>query len=217
MKEYLNTPQPTPEGQGFAEGGAVQAPKPVNHLEQHAPDQNMLLQAAKSRIVNTLSQMKPHEVAGAKLFDRPMKSPQAERNYNQAIDLAIRPLSILKNIKDGTLTQEKLKTFNSLYPDVHRQLNKMLSEKTMQAHQRGEVPPFKTRQALSLFMGVPLDSSLTPQAVQLTQNALATGKAQSQAAQPQPQKVKRGTAPLSKMSDSYETAEQSRIQRMQRR
>lgn len=216
QQEYLNTPQPTSEPPNFAEGGAVEMPKPVNYLEKHVPQQNMLLQGAKNRIVGVLTQLKPQPTPAAKMFDRPLKNPKAERQYNEAIDLAIRPLSILKDLKQGSLTQEKLKTFNSLYPDVHHQLNKMLTEKAMAAHQRGETPPFKTRQSLSLFLGAALDSSLTPEAVKITQGVFAQQKAAA-AQQPQPQKIKRGTAPLSKMSDSYETQDQSRTQRMQRR
>lgn len=217
--EELNKQLQKPSGQGepqnFAEGGEVkEKPSNQNHLSTYLPEQAMLMQAAKARIVNVLSQAKPQKPAQMP-FDMPTKNKAAERNYNKLLDLAIKPLGIMNDVKRGSLTTEKLGSFVKMYPELYNQLSQQITHKVTEAQLKGVKPDYKTRQAMSLFLGAPLESNMTPQAIALNQSIFAQAKGQAQQAAA-PMKPKKSTAPLSKTANAYETPDQSRAQRYQR-
>lgn len=216
------SPSPTPK---FAEGGDVLgAPNaPVSQPSQppitkqngvaiHVPEQDLMIQAAKGRINNYLNSIRPQPPM-ALPFDKPQKDPQKERQYNKVLDLANQPLTILNHIKDGTLTPQTMQHFTQMYPEIYNQLSKKLTERVTHAQLDKEQPPYKTRQAMSLFLKAPLDSSMTPQSIMAAQSVFAQAR---QAAQQAPSKPKKGTATLSKASQQVETGDQARQQRQQK-
>lgn len=229
QKQVQQAQQPAPQvpAQGYAHGGDIKevyggsAPKPVapilaastNPLENHAPEQNVLIQAAKGRVNNYLSSIRPQPPMNLP-FDKQMPDKQKERSYDKALDIANQPLSILNHIKAGTLTPEQMKHFTSMYPEAHNQISKKITEKITKAQVDGENPPYKVRQAMALFLGSPLDSSMSPQSLQSVQAVYAKAKAQS--AQAPGGNPNKGKATLSKVSQSAMTGDQSRIERQQK-
>lgn len=201
--------------QGFASGGKILPREaevsPIHsRLPQIFPEQAMILSATRGRIYSYLNQMRP--LAQPKLsFDDTPPDKQKERDYDKAVELAIKPLNILRDVKNGTLTPDNLKHANAMYPDVMHHLRMELTKRVLQAQLDGEKPSYKKRQAMSLFLGAPLDTSLAPQAV-MTAQAVFAGKAQAQT--PQPAKNKRGTSSLTNMGDKYQTPDQSREARL---
>lgn len=227
IQKGLQAPAQAPPGPpAFAHGGEVKqpldAPAPkqlgpnlnaANALETHNPDQNMLLQSAKGRINNYLNSVRP--MPDSKLpFDAATKDPQKERQYNKVLDMANQPLSVLNHIKDGSLTPEQVKHFSNMYPELYNHLSKKLTERVTKAQMDKETPPpAKTRQAMSLFLGSPLDSSMSPGNIMAAQSVFAKAKAVQQQA---PDKPKKNTSTLTKMSQNYDTQSQSREQRQQK-
>jgi hypothetical protein len=216
--------QPAP--QGFAEGGEVKSKKPAQKvpgilqdndpIAHHLPEQNMLLTTAKGRISNYLSSIKPSPPHGTFAFDAAPDQTQQKKSYNRALDIANHPLSILDEIKQGTIEPEHLKHFNSMYPDLGRSLQQAVTKRISEAQLNGEKPSFHIRQGMSMLMGTPLSSELTPQNIQAAQ---AVFQMQSSSQQPQgspPTKSKKGTAPLSKSSQSFLTGNQSLASRQQK-
>lgn len=81
----------------------------------------------------------------------------------------------------------------------------------MQAQHDGEKPSYKTRQAMSLFLGAPLDSTMTQSSIQSIQSIFSKNKPQ---AQPQQQgKQKKSPNKLEKLSSQLQTPDQSRSMR----
>lgn len=79
-----------------------------------------------------------------------------------------------------------------------------MTERMMQSQLKEETKPkYKTRQALSLFLGTNLDSTLTPAGIQAAQGVFAKQKAQKQ----MPPNSK---SSLSKMGPNSQTASQAR-------
>lgn len=198
------------EQPNFAKGGLVSSGN--QHFAKVFPEQNMLLSQAKSRISSYLNGIRPATNQPKLPFDDVLPQKEKSRSYEKAIDFAVNPMSILNHINKGDLTPEHVHHFKSLYPDVHKYLSQEMTKKITQAQLKGEKPAYSKRQAMSLFMGVELDSTFTPQAISTVQGTYAMGRGQQQQA---PMKPKKSTAPLSKVSNSYLTDSQASVRRDQ--
>lgn len=208
--DQLKREQPAP--QNFAEGGKV-IPKPIESKGGVAtmyPAQNQMLTTVKGRVSNYLTQLQPQEPPGM-MFDTPHKDEAKERSYRSALSIANAPLSVLSHIKHGTVTLEHIQHLNGMYPELHDHLSKKITE-TLTKHQYDEEkrPNYKVRQGLAMFMGSPLDSTMTPQSIIAAQSVFAPKQPPQQ---PAPTKNKKGTASLGKFSKDYETPEQQRQSR----
>ncbi len=201
---------------GFAKGGAVSAPTEKDHggLATHFPEQNIIMHAAKGRILGYLNSLRP-EKNGLKLpFDAAPDLRERERSYNKAIDLANAPLGILEEIKRGTIEPEHVQHFNAMHPEVGGLLQKKLMEGITQLQMDDKKPSFKVRQGLSMFMGTALSSDFTPASIQAAQNVFAQAGAQKHPNPPA--KTGKNTSTLSKADDAFLTSSQARVQRSQR-
>lgn len=210
MEKQLQTDGAGP--QTFAHGGKVEPPSmnEPDHFGAQFPEQNVLMNQAKGRIYGYLNSLRPLPNPMKAPFDKPAPDRDKHREYDRAISLAVNPLKILDHVNKGNLTPDDMKHFTALYPEVHSLLSKKITERMLKAQLSGERPPFKKRQAMSLFLGSTLDGCLTPQAIQAAQGVFAS----KQASQPQPSQAK-GKA-LSKASDAYKTGSQSRQERQQK-
>lgn len=210
---------------GFAHGGEV--PKTevaksetpgIQHnkgLALHYPDQAMRLSMARGRISNYLTSLKPHNAGPAKPFDDKPDLTEKKRTYDRALDIAAEPLSILEEIGKGTLEAEHLKHFNSMVPELGSLLKKKATEHIVKAQIKGEKPPYKVRQALSLFLGTNLSSDLSPESIQAAQQVFAQ-KAQPTQAPQKPQKAKGNKSALTNTDKSYLTGAQAIERRQQK-
>lgn len=183
-------------------------------IAEHFPTQNVILTAAKSRINSYLNSIRPQELAPPLPFDEKIEDPEAEREYDHALDLANQPLSILNDVKDGSLTAESLKHFVGMYPELHDQLAKSIVENISKKQLAEENVPYHTKQGLSLFLGSPMDSSFTPQSIQAAQAVFAAQKSAKQAAVAQGA-PKKTTNKLSKVAQNYRTGDQAVLARQQ--
>ncbi len=212
-----NATQPVPH---FAEGGEVKPRKQATQaaitpvLEQnqgiqiHAPEQNVMLSTTKGRVSNYLKSIQPQTNAPKLAFDSAPKDKQAERNYDKAIDIALNPLSVLQHVKNGTIEPEQIKHLNSMYPEVMSQMSQSLTNRISKAQLKNEKPAYQTRLGMSMMLGTPLDSSMTPQSIQAIQSGFAS---QQSAQQGQQGGGKGSKKALDKAPGQYRTADESRI------
>lgn len=209
-QQVQNNQQQEPEN--FAKGGDVGiTTNEPDHLSNIFPEQNILLNSAKGRISNYLNSQRP--IQTAKLpFDAERKDVAKERSYNKAIDIAIQPLSILNKIKSGTVTPEDVKHFSKMYPELKNHLDKKMTKQVLEAQLKEERPDYHVRQGMSLFLGSPLESSMTPSSIQAAQATFVTGGQSQQ----EPMKNKKGTSSLNKVAQNYETGNDARLQRQQK-
>lgn len=162
------------------------------------------------RVVQFLSQAKPKEQQLAPL-DAPIKPSKAEmEEYHQVLNIADKPLSILNKVSNFTLLPKDVMALNAMYPDLYNKLKMSLTNEMIDVHSKGELIPYKLKQSLSMFMGEPLDSTLSPAGIMGAQSSFALQKAPSPN-QPAPQGGDKSK--LSKSTANFRTAEQSREDR----
>jgi hypothetical protein len=217
-------PSPTPS-QKFAHGGEVIKPEPVampdepvqpalrgfEKLGKALPDHAAMLAGAKVRVANYLNSVRPQKPLPKLAFDTSRENTDQHRSYQKALDLAIQPLGILNHIKAGTLTPETLNHFKSLWPEIHDHMSKKLTQKIMQAGVDEEKPSYRVRQGLSMFLGTPLDSTMTPQAIQSVQAMYAPKPMPAQAGVSA--KAKKNTSKLGKIPEDHYTMDQAAAKR----
>jgi hypothetical protein len=220
LKEYVenggmndSVQQAAQPAQQFAGGGEVKENKAPDILHgsdavaAHYPNQAMLMGLAKGRVNNYLNSIRPLPSVNGLPFDTQHKDKHKEKEYDKALELANHPLSIMNHVKDSTLIPGHLNHFKGMYPELHDHISKKLTERIIKNRLEGEnAPPHKVRQAMSLFTGAPMDSSFTPQSIQAAQSVFMAPQATQQ--QP-PQKKKKGTSPLTKLSENYQTRDQA--------
>lgn len=159
--------------------------------------------------VNYLNQIRPGIKKSAPLDKGFPPSKFQQARFNRALDIAEQPMLVLRDIKDGTITQEDVTDLKSMYPSLFSRLqNKMLSQMNDHLAEDGAIP-YKTRMGLSLFLQQPLDSTLSGQSILALQAQNSVINAQN-IAQNQP---KGNLSALKKSSNQFLTPEQSRIMR----
>lgn len=203
MQDSLNeTPQAEP---GFADGGEIGL-HDQGTISTLYPAHDMMLNAAKGRVSNYLSSIRPMKNPSKLPFDPTPNLSEQDKTFNNAVSIAAAPLSILKSLKNGDIRAEDIKHFTSMYPELHQYLSKRFTEGIMNHQLEDEKLPYKTRQALSLFMGTALDSTMTPQAIMAAQSVFAP----KQAPMPQGDKKSKGSpSKLGKEAKSYKTTDQA--------
>lgn len=200
--------------QHLAKGGMVKAlAKKPTALETHYPEQNVLLNIARGRVSNYLSSLRPGNNQPKLAFDEHPDTRAQQKSYHKALNIAAKPLSVLDEIKNGTVEPEHVQHLNSMYPEVNNLLQKKLTEKITQSQLNGDRPSSKVRQGLSLFMGTPLSGELQPQSIQAIQAVFANKKPQ-----PQGQGAPKSGSPskLSKSDQSFLTGGQALQRRAQK-
>lgn len=199
--------------QNYAHGGEV-APKPLNPTSNYAklyPEQDLMMNSTKARVSNYLQSMQPSKYPQKLPFDKDFRPPGVERNYRNALETAINPLNVLNHVKKGTLQINHLKDLNGMYPEVYNHLSEKITKRIVDMQLKGEVPPYRMQQSLSMFLGTSLSNIMTPASIQAAQSVFVPRTAPQQ--QEQESKPKRSTAPLSKVAKDYQTSDQSRAAR----
>jgi hypothetical protein len=212
--------------QGFAQGGEVKKifqpipkEKPsqpvlqsVGGISKAMPEQAEYLAAAKSRVNDYLNSIRPNPISMGLPFDKEMPQTVRAKSYDKALDLAIQPLGILNHMKAGTLTPELLGHFKSMWPEVHNHISKKLTERILKSQMSEERPSYRVRQSMSLFLGSPLDSTLTPQAIQSVQAIYAPKQPIPPPGVP-PKKQTKNTSKLGEIPKDHYTQDQASQQR----
>lgn len=194
--------------QEYAKGGIVQPKSISNGMADLYPDQNIQLSTAKGRVSNYLTSLKPQKPINNALFDVPYHDKETEKSYRNAISVAIKPLSVLKKVQDGTIKAEDVKHLAQMYPEVHDLLSRKITEHLVQNQIDEKRPNGKTLQGLSLFLGTALRSEMNPTGIQAAQ-AVFMPKQSPQGMQPGMEKKKNKSA-LSGIPKQAQTAEQAR-------
>lgn len=187
----------------------------VDPLARHFPEHNTLLQQARARVVGYLNSIRPDQTP-ALPFDPPMKSKQQEYQYDQALTIAVDPLSILGKVKNGRLTPSQVSAIQTMYPEVYGYLKQEMTSKIAKAQFDKTLIPPTARRSMAVFMGTPLDTTMTPVSIQNVQAMYAKQRAASQQQQADAGSPKKSTSKLDKMAQGAQTDSQALAARQQR-
>lgn len=142
-------------------------------LGHYHPNHQAALTQTTTTAVQYLQSIKPKSFQASPL-DKKIPPSQAEMaRYTRALEIAQAPEFVMQHIKEGTLQNTDIQDLNSMYPALYKQMTQKLTNAMISHTANDGTIPYKTRVSISLFLGQPLDSSMTPASIQ--------------AAQPQPQ------------------------------
>lgn len=162
--------------------------------------------ATTARAVSYLASVKPDTTPKSPLDPVLPPDPFKQADYERALDLAQQPLMVMALMKKGTLRPTDIQTIRAIYPSMYQGLvTKMMSE-VVDAKTKGQDIPYQTRMQMSMFMGQPLDSTMTPMAILAAQ---PKGR-QPQGGMTPIETAKKDTKGLSKMVGLSQTEGQSR-------
>lgn len=156
LKEYLQEIQENPE-KALDVGGDI-----GHYLPDHAVAMGNLTAAATnyfSSLKPTISQTRPMDIATP-------PDKVAMQQYNRQIDIAQKPQLALQHIKDGTIIPQDVMTIQTLYPALYKTMTDEMTEQLIKAKNKDVEIPYREKQALSIFLNEPLDSTMTPAAAQ---------------------------------------------------
>lgn len=188
-------------------------------LGHYAQDHDMAAAKASQNALNYLQSIKPQPVKSGPMDRELPVDPAVESRYNRALTIAQNPLVVLQHIKDGTLQVTDIQDFKSLYPSYANVVAEAVTNEMINNHankeEKSDSVPYKTRVGLSLFLGQPLDSSMSPMSII---SAQPKPKQAPPASQQQSKTTKHSMNSLGKSNSMYRTPSQtSEAHRAERR
>lgn len=174
----------------------------------YLPDHGVALGATAARVTGYLNSIRPNMEKKSPLDSEPVLSMPVKAAYDRALDLAEQPLLAVKSIKSGTLTPQDVAAVKTMYPGLYSKISQKLTGAMLEHTKDGDQIPYKTRMSLSLFLGMSLDSTMTPQAILANQPKQGDPQPQSQQmAQKRPSASAMNG--LNKLGERYQTQTQA--------
>jgi hypothetical protein len=167
-----------------------------------------LAQVAASA-VNYLNSLRPAEPKQSPLDPPLVPSKQAKAEFNRALDIAEQPLIVIEDIRNGQVSMQDLAVLKTIYPSLYTRMAEKIVGEITDTLASGETIPYKMRLGLSLFLGQPMDSTMTGEsirAIQASSGAIAASDMQQKRA-PSATSMQG----MEKLPGSYMTNQQSRV------
>lgn len=156
-----------------------------NTLDASAPNIATHIYASANNAVQFLNSKLPkmgNELIQDKL---PELSELSKNKWLKTYHAVNDPLSVLDHVDKGTLTHEHVEALRSVYPELHQDMSNQILEHLGKMKMNGKQLPSSKKLAISKFLGMPIDSSLTPQSLQAIINANAGAQKPMQPKAPQ--------------------------------
>lgn len=177
---------------------------PGNEIGAYAPQHAAVLSKNITSAVDYINNARPKPTQTGMMNTPIPPSPSDMARYYQKLAIVQQPLAVLPKIKDGTLLPSDVAILKTIYPEYHAKISRQLMQEIVQAQHDGKLVPYKTKQALSLFLGQNMTNSLDPMSIQAAQpmprqpanQPAGTGKAKKKQS-------------LDKAPGMYKTADQS--------
>lgn len=175
---------------------------PGGDLAHYMPDQQSALTQASANALSYLQSIKPQpHILGP--LDKPVPPQPSEiARYNRALDIAQKPAVVLEHVKNGTLQPSDIKDLYTMYPSLYKQMSQKLLDSVVSQQGADEMIPYRTRIGISLFLGQPLDATMSPSAIVAAQPIPPQGPPAP--GQP-PAKARNAPSALGKTNKSYMT------------
>lgn len=174
-------------------------------LPEHSMYANKQLMA-QSMYIN---QQRPNPQPVSMLDHTPAVTNQQKSSFKQTLRIAQQPMSILQRVKDGTVTPKDAQDIKALYPEFADHIAKSLLSEVAKAKASDTHIPYTTRLGLSLVIGQPLDSTMSPQSIQAAQPVPRQPQQAAQGAKSKGEGQKHSTSSLSKVAGSFKTPNQT--------
>ena len=182
-------------------------------LGHYMPEHTTALAATAATALSFLNSQRPNPTPKSPLDTKLPADPAKQAEYNRLLDIAAKPLVVMDKIKNGNLTSKEVAGLKTMYPDLYTNLVSKISDEMNTHITDGGNVPYKTRIGMSLFMGMPMDSTLTGASIMAAQPKNKQDQQQPQ--QGSGVSAKTGNS-LNKMAKGYQTPGQAREQHAQK-
>lgn len=153
-------------------------------LGHYLPEQSAQLTTMAGAATQYLNSLKPKPLQLAAM-DSPVPPDRASMaDYNRQVDIAQQPALILQHVKDGTLIPQDLKTVQTIFPGLYKSMVQEAGEALIAAKTDKREVPYKQKIGLSMLLGQPMDSTLSPMSMQAIMHSQGAQQAQQQAKSP---------------------------------
>lgn len=193
-------------------------PKPLldtgGKTAHYLPEQGAALSTVAANATNYLNSVRPGIKQNGPL-DTPQEPTEAQKTqYNRTLDIAQQPLMVLNHIKEGTILPQDIEAIKTLYPELYSRLSNKITSDMIAHTAKNEAVPYKLRMGLSLFLGQPLDSTMSPQSIIAAQmanmsTAAKQGGEQQGVTTESDTTSKKSASALNKLSQAYQTPGQA--------
>lgn len=180
-------------------------------FDHYMPSHAQAVSKTTMAAANYLNSIRPSNPKLSPLDSEIPASKEQEAMFNRALSVAEQPMLVLDHIKNATLLPQDVKTIKTVYPEYYDKISQKLMGSMTDHIAAGGTIPYKIRQSASMFLGQPLDSTMTPSSIQSIQAMYSKNKPTSQAQAPG--SAKKGTSKLAKISTNMQTTDQARISR----
>jgi hypothetical protein len=168
----------------------------INHLGEttaglyeSAPQTTASLHSTALRASQFLVSKLPSRSQGPLDQKLPLSSSEISK-FNRYYETVENPIGVLADARSGTITSEQMETLATVYPKLYEEMKSEVME-SVAAHAevigRGE-SSYKTRLGIGLFLGEPIDLSMTPTSIMNAQTLFAVTP-KSSGLQPKPSKT----------------------------
>jgi hypothetical protein len=176
------------------------------NLGHYLPSHSAALGEMAAKTVQYLNAQRPKDSSGLPFDTVNKPTPTQNADWQRTLQIAQQPLMAMKLLDDGRLNHKDLQTLGTVYPAAYAKMREQLSFALIKAKQLGQPVPYAKRSALALFLGQPLDSTMTPQGIQFIQSAFAKASPPAPTGSPK----KGNTQKLDKIAEQTATADQQR-------
>lgn len=184
-----------------------------NSLAVYEPAHAAAMASSVARSMDFINQNRPKVDPSGLLDPERVPSKDELSQYRRSLQIVDKPASILNHVANGTLTINDLKTLSQTNPGLHQLMSQKIMDQIIDSKARGKDIPYKTRMSLSLFLGQPLDASMSPQAI--TANQMVHQRTNQARQQEQQGMGPHSTKGLEKMPGAFLTPQQAREQSKQ--
>lgn len=154
--------------------------------------------------VTYINNSRPQQTKKFPLDSTPPVSNMQKAAFDRTLEIAQQPLVVVKHMQDGTLTSSDVVALKTMHPAVYETLSQKLMEQMVEHEHNEESIPYRTKMMMSLFLGQPLDSSMSPASIQAAQPA-----PRQPASMPQTKGKPKSTKTLGKDTKTYQTPDQA--------
>lgn len=143
--------------------------KNTQSIQDVAPNIAASMQGSAARAAGFLATKIPKGLIEGPFTEKYKPSPMEIAKFNRYREIVENPLRIMEQVKGHTLTPEALETIQTVYPQLYDEMKKQLMEQASDALAKKKPVPYSTKQTLTVFMGEPMDPTLTFQHIMANQ------------------------------------------------
>lgn len=171
-----------------------------------APNTSGAIQQATIRATQFLASKIPIPTE-TNQFSEPYEPSKSEMaTFERYLNIADKPTLALEQVREGTLTPETIETLTAIYPKLYDHMKQAVVEEATKMINKKKPIPYSVKQSVSHFIGVPMDSTMTPQSIMANQATYAQN-AQENAQNAAPQKTKASVVGMRKIDLSSRTSD----------